>query len=91
MQDREKIFRALLLKSLYPTTKLLIKNLRTNPGLSRLCGWGYVGAATSSVFSAGSGKGRKKSIKTGRQNHRNDDTLKLDYCAEQERSDAFRL
>ena len=49
MQDREKIFRTFLLKSVYdfPTTKLLIKNLRTNPGLRRLCGWEYSGAVPS--------------------------------------------
>ena len=43
MKDREKIFRAFLLKSVYdfPTTKLLIENLKTNPGLRRLCGWEY--------------------------------------------------
>ena len=40
MKDREKIFRAFLVKSVYdfPTTKLLIENLKTNPGLRRLCG-----------------------------------------------------
>ena len=49
MQDREKIFRAFLVKSVYdfPTTKLLIENLRTNPSLRRLCGWEYSGAVPS--------------------------------------------
>ena len=37
IQDREKIFRAFLVKSGYdfPTTKLLIENLRTNSSLLR--------------------------------------------------------
>ena len=49
MQDREKIFRAFLVKSVYdfPTTKLLIENLRMNPSLRRLCGWEYRGAVPS--------------------------------------------
>ena len=49
MKDREKIFRAFLVKSVYdfPTTKLLIENLKTNPGLRRLCGWEYSGAVPS--------------------------------------------
>ena len=49
MQNREKIFRAFLMKSVYdfPTTKLLIENLRTNPSLRRLCGWEYSGAVPS--------------------------------------------
>ena len=49
MKDREKIFRAFLVKSVYdfPTTKLLIENLKTNPGLRRLYGWEYSGAVPS--------------------------------------------
>ena len=49
MKDREKIFRAFPVKSLYdfPTTKLLFENLKTNPGLRRLCGWEYSGAVPS--------------------------------------------
>ena len=49
MKDREKIFRAFLVKSVYdfPTTKLLIENLKTNPVLRRLCGWEYSGAVPS--------------------------------------------
>ena len=49
MKDREKIFRAFLVKSVYdfPITKLLIENLKTNPGLRRLCGWEYSGAVPS--------------------------------------------
>ena len=49
IQDREKIFRAFLVKSVYdfPTTKLLIENLKTNPSLRRLCGWEYSGAVPS--------------------------------------------
>ena len=49
MKDREKIFRAFLLKSVYdfPTTKLLIENLKTNPVLRRLCGWEYSRAVPS--------------------------------------------
>ena len=49
MQDRENIFRAFLVKSVYdfPTTKSLIENLRTNPSLHRLCGWEYRGAVPS--------------------------------------------
>ena len=40
MQEREKIFRAFLVKSVYgfPTTKLLIEKLRINPGLRRIFG-----------------------------------------------------
>ena len=42
MQDREKFFRAFGVKSVYdfPSTKLLIENLRINPSLRRFCGWG---------------------------------------------------
>lgn len=49
MQDREKIFRAFLLKAVYdfPTTKSLIENLRTNFSLRRLCGWEYRKAVPS--------------------------------------------
>ncbi len=49
MKDREKIFRAFLVKSVYdfPTTKLLIENLKTNPGLRRLCGWKHSRAVPS--------------------------------------------
>ena len=52
MKDREKIFCAFLVKSVYefPTTKLLIENLKTNPGLRRLCGWEYSGAVPSEAF-----------------------------------------
>ena len=41
MKDREKILRAFFLKSVYdfPTTKVLIENLKTNPTLRYLCGW----------------------------------------------------
>jgi len=43
MADREKIFRAFLLKSEYdlPTTKLLIENLKSNSSWRLLCGWEY--------------------------------------------------
>ena len=49
MKDREKIFRAFPVKSVYdfPTMKLLFENLKTNPGLRRLCGWEYSGAVLS--------------------------------------------
>ena len=49
MKDREKIFRAFPVKSVYyfPTTKLLIENLKTNPGLRRLYGWEYSGTVPS--------------------------------------------
>ncbi len=41
--DREKLFRAYLLKAEYnlPTTKVLIESLRTNTSWRLLCGWGY--------------------------------------------------
>ena len=43
MKDREKILRAFFMKSIYdfPTTKVLIENLKTNPSLRYLCGWEY--------------------------------------------------
>ena len=62
MKDREKILRAFFLKSVYnfPTTKVLIENLKTNPSLRYLCGWESRGEIPSeatfsrafSVFSA---------------------------------------
>ena len=41
--DREKFFRAFLLKAEFnlPTTKVLIESLRTNTSWRLLCGWGY--------------------------------------------------
>lgn len=41
MKDREHILRAFFMKSVYdfPTTKVLIENLKTNPSLRYLCGW----------------------------------------------------
>ena len=49
MKDREKIFRAFPVKSVYgfPTTTLLIENLRMNPVLRRLCKWEYSKAVPS--------------------------------------------
>ena len=49
MKDREKILRAFFMKSIYdfPTTKVLIENLKTNPSLRYLCGWEYRGAVPS--------------------------------------------
>ncbi|MCX6702703.1 MAG: transposase [Candidatus Wolfebacteria bacterium] len=43
MKEREYVLRAFILKAIYnfPTTKLLIENLKTNPTLRRLCGWEY--------------------------------------------------
>ena len=43
MRDCEKIFRAFFLKPVYdfPTTKMLIENLKTTLSLRRLCGWKY--------------------------------------------------
>jgi hypothetical protein len=43
VSSREGILRAFILKAVYdlPTTKLLIENLETSPGLRRLCGWEY--------------------------------------------------
>ena len=54
MKDREKIFCAFLVKSVYdfPTTKLLIENLKNNPDLRRLCGWEYSGAVPSGASMA---------------------------------------
>ena len=54
MKDREKILRAFFMKSIYdfPTTKVLIENLETNPSLRYLCGWEYRGEVPSeSTFS----------------------------------------
>ena len=41
MKDREHILRSFFMKSVYnfPTTKVLIENLKTNPSLRYLCGW----------------------------------------------------
>ena len=41
--DREKFFRAFLLKAEFnlPTTKVLIESLRTNTSWRLLCGWEY--------------------------------------------------
>lgn len=43
MKEREYVLRSFILKATYnfPTTKLLIENLKTNPTLRRLCGWEY--------------------------------------------------
>ncbi|NCB09187.1 MAG: transposase [Bacteroidia bacterium] len=43
MLDREKVFRAFMLKAEYnlPTTKLLIENLKSNSSWRLLCGWEY--------------------------------------------------
>ena len=49
MKDREHILRAFFMKSVYdfPTTKVLIENLKTNPSLRYLCGWESRGAVPS--------------------------------------------
>ncbi len=49
MKDREKMLRAFFLKAVYdfPTTKVLIENLKTNPSYRKLCGWEYRGEVPS--------------------------------------------
>jgi hypothetical protein len=41
MKDREKMLRVFFLEAVYdfPTTQVLIENLKTNSSLRRLCGW----------------------------------------------------
>ncbi|MBO7093000.1 MAG: transposase, partial [Victivallales bacterium] len=42
-RSRERLLRAFLLKAVYnfPTTDMLVENLRTSPRLRRLCGWDF--------------------------------------------------
>lgn len=42
-KERQSIFKAFIAKSIYnyPTTKVLIENLKSSPSLRRLCGWEY--------------------------------------------------
>ena len=42
-RSRERLLRAFLLKAVYnyPTTDMLVDNLRTSPQLHRLCGWDF--------------------------------------------------
>jgi len=42
-RSRERLLRAFLLKAVYnfPTTDMLVENLRTSPQLHRLCGWDF--------------------------------------------------
>lgn len=52
--DREKFFRAFLLKAEFnlPTTQVLIESLRTNTSWRLLCGWGYSSRITSEATSS---------------------------------------